>query len=330
MSSQARIAGLEIGGTKLQVGIASTDQPHVILDRRRWEIDRTGGAAGILIQIERGLSELSVDAPIMELGIGFGGPVNTGSGSVITSHQVTGWDDFPLVQWCRDKFNLPASLGNDCNVAALAEATLGAGRGLRRVLYVTVGTGIGGGMVIDGRIDGEFRPAVAEIGHLRPGLEATSPQATVESVASGLSIERMALRAIQDRSSPQATNDRISDLLGYCGGDASQLTTLAVATSARDGNPLAIELLQRAARVLGWALAQATTLLAPERIVIGGGVALSGSAYLDEVQRSFDTFLFPPLREACDLVPAALGEWPVVHGALLLASRSVTVRATTM
>jgi glucokinase len=184
------------------------------------------------------------------------------------------------------------------------------------VFYVTVGTGIGGGLVLDGRIDGQGRPAVAEIGHLRPGLQADSPLATVESLASGLAIERAARQELT--TSAEGGRER-QDLWDRCQGDPDRLTTRLVAEAASAGNQLAVGLLERAAEILGWAIAQSITLIAPERVVIGGGVSLIGESFLQRVRQNVSRFVFPPLADACSLVPAELGELVVVYGAVELA-----------
>src|SRR5690606_22058835 len=121
-----------------------------------------------------------------------------------TSHQVAGWDGFPLGRWCYESFGAPATLENDCNVAALAEAQVGAGAGQDRVLYVTVGTGIGAGMVVGGRLEGTTRPAIAELGHVRPGLAAADARQTVEAVAAGPGIVAAAARYCSTAQRPPA------------------------------------------------------------------------------------------------------------------------------
>ena len=160
--------GIEIGGTKLQLGIGRGDGSDLIALHRH-DVDAWRGAGGILEQIEKSAAALLQKFAVTKIGIGFGGPVDAAAGRVIKSHQVAGWDDVLLADWCRRTFGVPAVLGNDCDCAALAEARFGAGKGSRCVFFVTVGTGIGGGLVIDGRLHGAGRPAVAEIGHLRPG-----------------------------------------------------------------------------------------------------------------------------------------------------------------
>ena len=114
--------------------------------------------------------------------------MDTSQGRVIKSHQVQGWENFHLGSWCRENLGVPAILGNDCDVATLAEANFGAGQGRRSVFFITVGTGVGGGFVHDGQLLGAGRPAACEIGHLRPGLHAVQPDQTVESLASGWGI----------------------------------------------------------------------------------------------------------------------------------------------
>src|SRR6186713_3027655 len=184
--------GIEIGGTKLQLGVGAGDGGELAALARH-DIDIANGAAGILEQIERSATALIQKHPVERIGFGFGGPIDSSAGMVTKSHQVAGWEGFPLARWCRESLGKPAVLGNDCDVAALAEARFGAGRGAGSVLYVTVGTGIGGGLVLGGNLHGSGRPAVAEIGHLRPGLNADDAEMTVESLAAGPAIAAAAV-----------------------------------------------------------------------------------------------------------------------------------------
>lgn len=171
--------GVEIGGTKLQLGVCDSRGRLKVLERR--SVERIKGAAGIRAQIEQLAPPLL--KRVQAIGVGFGGPVDTGTGRAVRSLQIAGWDRFPVKQWFARKFGLPVFVDNDQNCAALAEATVGAGKGLRRVFYVTVGTGVGAGLVIDGELyNGRY--GAAEIGHTWvDGHE-------LESVASGLAIER--------------------------------------------------------------------------------------------------------------------------------------------
>lgn len=309
--------GIEIGGTKLQLGVGTGDgSPLIALERHTVETER--GAAGILERIAEMGRQLREKYPLQRIGIGFGGPVRGAVGRVLKSHQVPGWDDFPLVDWCRTELDLPAVLGNDCDVAALAEARFGAGRRCGTVFYVTVGTGIGGGLVIDGKIHGTHRPAAAEIGHLRPGLQVDRADRTVESLAAGPGIAESARRRIGDAAESDA-----QDLFRRGGHDLAQLTARSIADAANAGNSFAREVFAEAARTLGWAVAQMITLVAPEAVVIGGGVSLSGEVFWRPLREAVRTFVFPPLAHSYRLVPAELGEKVVVHGALALAAENV-------
>ncbi|MFW6170563.1 MAG: ROK family protein [Planctomycetota bacterium] len=337
--------GIEIGGSKLQLGVGNGESTELV-KLVRADVAPENGAAGILQQIQHLGAPLIAEHPIQRVGVGFGGPVDAGTGRVIKSHQIEGWDDFPLSQWCRETLGVPVVLGNDCDSATLAEARLGAGRGHHSVFYITVGTGVGGGFVSGATLVGRNRPACSEIGHLRPGLQAEDPEATVESVASGWGI----VAAIQERigghmqTVPIQTDnmglDRVQlqrrladareveeeytrDLLQRCQSDIDRITGQIVAQAATEGNLLAQSVINHACRVLGWAIAQMITLLAPEVVVIGGGVSLMGEQlFFAPVRREVARYVFPPLAGHYRIEPAALGESVVVHGAILLAGQA--------
>src|SRR5204862_2189107 len=110
-------------------------------------------------------------AALRGVGIGFGGPVDDATRTVLKSHQIAGWDGFPLAKWLEELLGLPAVLGNDADVAGLAEALFGAGKGVSPVFYITVGSGIGGGLILDGEIYRGCGLGAAEIGHLRVGID---------------------------------------------------------------------------------------------------------------------------------------------------------------
>lgn len=306
--------GIEIGGTKLQLGIGAGDGGEFIAFERR-DIDRSKGAQGILSQIAEVGRELVSKYQPQRVGFGFGGPVDRNLGCVIKSHQVEGWDDVPLVAWCEEKLGVPAVLGNDCDCAALAEASFGAGQGSRTVFYVTVGTGIGGGLVIDGELHGVGRPAVAEIGHLRPGLSADTPGATVESYAAGPGIVAAARRFLETCDDTAAKTELEQ------AATASELTAKLLGELAANGNTIAKSAVFQAACVLGWAIGQVLTITAADVVVVGGGVSLIGEhGFFEPLRSEVARYVFPPLVEAYKIVPAKLGEEVVVHGATALAA----------
>lgn len=179
------VLGVEIGGTKLQVGVG--DVRGRLHQLTRVAVVRRDGRRGILRQLERLIPSLIRERSISRIGIGFGGPVDFERGRVVRSFHIAGWDGFELKRWFERRFKLPTVVDNDTNCATLSEALIGAGRGKLRVFYTNVGTGIGGGLVIDGELySGRF--GAMEIGHTRLWHEGT--WAILETVSSGLAIER--------------------------------------------------------------------------------------------------------------------------------------------
>jgi glucokinase len=337
--------GIEIGGTKLQLGVGE-GRSSQLLDIARRDVDSQRGAVGILEQIESVANGLMQKHSIERIGIGFGGPIDAAKGMTTKSHQIAGWENFPLAPWCEERLRCPTKLANDCDAAAIGEAKFGAGVNAGSVFYVTVGTGIGGGFVVGSRLHGIGRPAASEIGHLRPGLNADRPEMTVESLAAGPAIAAAAYarmtgqvsRPLESIRGPLARANReqvtqrladvknaelesIADLTSRCDNDPERLTAKLVAQAATDGNEIARQVLDHACQALGWAIAQVITLVAPEVIVVGGGVSLIGEPFFfiplrTEVAR----YVFPPLAESYRIVPASLGELAVVHGAIALAA----------
>lgn len=336
--------GVEIGGTKIQIGVGAGDGRIVALDRHT--VRPKLGAAGILEQIESSAKVLAARHRLSAVGIGFGGPIDAAAGRVIKSHHVEGWDDFAIVDWCRKHLKLPAALENDCDAACLAEARFGAGQGRQVVFYVTVGTGIGGGLVVGGQIYRGNGRAASEIGHLRPGLHAEHPDQTVESLASGWGIAAEAQARLTDpishafvplttglgRNTPEQVRQRLieseeaaeeytADLWQRCDGKLEALTALVVAQAAGEGNEVAREVIARACQALGWGIAQAITLVSPEVVVLGGGVSLMDQGlFLVPLRRQVERYVFPPLAGTYAIEPAQLGEQVVVHGALAAAA----------
>jgi len=313
--------GIEIGGTKLQLGIGPGDGPLAALWRGHVEPAR--GAEGIRRQIVQAVADLLDQARLTRdqlrgVGVGFGGPVDDGTATVIKSHQIEGWDDFPLAQWLSDLVELPVVLGNDADVAGLAEALFGAGKALAPLFYVTIGSGIGGGLVIDGRIHRGAGRGAAEIGHLRVPVhtEAGVRHVPLEQVASGWAIQTWAREEARKSHASQTLWREVQ-------GDDPELTAAHVARAAAAGDEAAWHILYRAWEHLAEALCQVIALICPRRIVIGGGVSLMGETLLFEPLRKLVAQrVFAPFAGCYDIVPAALGEEVVVHGALALAKRA--------
>ena len=324
--------GIEIGGTKLQLGIGRGDGE--ILALRRLLVDPARRAQGIRQQIAGAFPELLAEArleqgALVAVGVGFGGPVDTDRGHIERSYQIDGWEDFPLADWVRETLGTPiVALHNDADSAGLAESRFGAGKGLSPLLYLTVGSGIGGAFIIDDRIYRGFGRGAGEIGHLlvpvaEDGEDPEPRLMELEQVASGWAIGRAARDGIASGRLGDDTRDRA--LLDAAAGDPDQVTGGMVAQAAMRGAPGALAILSRAHAAMAFALTQAIALVAPRRIVMGGGVSLIGEDHwFAPIRRLVDESVFDPFRSGFDIVPATLGEEVVVHGALALARDAVT------
>lgn len=309
---------IEIGGTKTQLGVGAGDEAKLAA-LERFSVDPTHGAAGILQQIKQAAPRLIATHRVRGIGIGFGGPIDAAQGLAVKSHHIQGWDRFPLIEWCQSELGLPAALGNDADLAGLAEAHFGAGRGHNPVFYITVGTGIGGGLILNGVIYTGSGHGAAEMGHLRPGLDAVNPEQTLESLAAGWGIAAQARRRAAERLAADPNDAPARDMVRRS-GELSAIQARHVAEAAAAGNELALAVVAAAAQALGWGVAQMITLLAPQAVVIGGGVSLMGeSLFLGPVRAAVDHYVFPPFRGTFQILPAQLGEEMVLYGALKLA-----------
>jgi glucokinase len=317
------LLGIEIGGTKLQLGLGPVEGGLQAL--RRLRIEPLLGAQGILDQIRGAFRSLLgglslTPEQVRGVGVGFGGPVDVVGGRVQTSYQVPGWTGFPLADWLRQNLGVQVvAIQNDADTAGLAEARLGAGVGYSPLLYLTIGSGIGGALIIAGRIYRGAGLGALEIGHLDV-IDRSSPAPQIkrlEEIASGWGIARGARQVALDLVR-YGRNDWV--VFQKAQGNADQITAEMVAQAAAEGDHWAATILDRARQALAFALRQAIVLVAPRRIIVGGGVSLIGETYwLEPLRKLVDAEVFPPFRGSYDIVAASLGEKVVIHGALSLA-----------
>jgi len=317
MTAQRWLLGIEIGGTKLQAAIGTSEGDILYLERG--EAPPSEGAQGILAWYEKAVPKLleqtAGKAAMTGIGVGFGGPVETATGRTFVSHQVPGWEDVALKTWFEERFNMPTVVANDSNAAGWAEYCLGAGKGTRHFCYNNIGSGIGGALIIDGKLHDGQGYGAGEIGHMYvPDWTSGAPGAAdkLENLCSGWSIERK-LRAT-------APLDPDRPLYTLTGGNRENITCAILAEAARQGDTFALESIDKAAHAIGMALANVITLFHPERIAVGGGVGLMGDVLLEPVRRYAAHYVFAPYRDRYAIVPCALGESVVLAGAMLLAS----------
>lgn len=296
--------GIEIGGTKLQ--LVAGDDAARITARVRLKVDKSRGGAGIREQIQHALPNLMTQASPAAIGVGFGGPVDSATGRICCSHQIEGWSEFPLGDWLSGLTGRPVRVDNDANTAALGEAQAGAGRGHNPVFYVTLGSGVGGGLVVDGHIYHGAKPGEAEIGHVRLDRSGV----IVEERCSGWAVDRK-IRAACDRE-PQSALATLT-----AGMDSGQARALAPALA--QGDALAAQILTEVADDLAFGLSHVTQLLHPEVIVLGGGLSLLGEPLRTAVAAALPRYVMEAFAPGPRVLLAGLGEDAVPVGALLLA-----------
>lgn len=315
--------GIEIGGTKIQVGVgAGTGAVGPFL---RQQVDPSRGSGGILEQLSSMVPEVIAQARAagmtpVAVGVGFGGPVDGEAGIVRVSHQVAGWENMPLARLLADRLQMPVFLGNDADLAGWAEATVGAGAGESPVVYMNIGSGIGGALCLKGELYDAHGAGAVEIGHLRfcpPSLPDRSmppgPWPTLEDLCSGWGIANRARQGAA--ADPRAG----ACLLNLAGGRVEKITTEMVVQAARERDSFAEEIWRQTIEWLGVAVANVITLFNPRLFVIGGGVGEVGPFLLDPLAEAVHRQSFAPFRGRCQLVKARLGEEVVVHGAIGLA-----------
>lgn len=294
--------GIEIGGTKLQVVRGGLR----INSSCRRDIDSARGAAFIQQQIMECLHEAMGGKEIAGIGVGFGGPVDHQTGIIRLSHHVPGWTGFPMKEWLESSTGKGVVVDNDANVAALGEAMLGAGRGHRNVFYMTVGSGIGGGMVINGAIYHGRSPGELEIGHVR--LDRSG--ATLESKCSGWAVNAQ----LRDFAAAHPQSKLAAHAAQHPGHEARCLSS-----ALQQGDADAHKIITGVADDLAFAISHLIHLFNPDIIIMGGGLSLLGESLLQPVRDRLPRYLMQAMLPPPELKGAALGEAVVPAGALALA-----------
>lgn len=311
------IIGVDLGGTTTKLAFVSLYGEIL----HKWEIptDISDKGKNITVDIAK-----AIDAKLEELeepksrilGIGMGapGPVNFANGSIYEAVNL-GWKDYPIKDLLEVETSLPAFIDNDANIAALGEMWKGAGNGAKDLICVTLGTGVGGGIIANGALVHGVSGAAGEIGHITVVPENGAPcncgkKGCLETVASATGIVRLAEEALEQSTEPSLLRNRL---------DAKEkLSSKDIFDCSEEGDRLAQEIIQKVSRYLGLGLANMANGLNPEKIIIGGGVSKAGSQLLNPVKEWFSQYTFPRVRESTELDIATLGNDAGVIGAAWL------------
>ncbi len=319
--STSPIIGVDMGGTKILAAVVRSDGhilsrakrrtqaeegPDAIIDRIASSVRRASRAAGLSL------------AEVGAVGVGAPGPLDPDSGVVFNAPNLPGWQDVELGRRLGKALGVPVFVDNDVNVGTLGEHAMGAGRGVRDMVGIFVGTGVGGGVILDGRLRSGFRHAAGEVGHMV--VAAGGPycgcgrQGCLEAVASRTAIERD-LRA-------GAAAGRANSIMGLIDADRQQLTSGILAKAWRARCPLTRKVLSRAQWYLGLHAAAIVNLIDPEMLVYGGGlVEALGESFLEPVREVARQHFVKQGGDPVRIVAAQLGDDAGVLGAAVMARR---------
>lgn len=302
------VLGLDIGGTKLAAAVvAAGGSAHgVVVEPTRREEGWPAVVERLFALGRRAIAEAGLGG-VRAVGISCGGPLDTPAGLVLDPPNLPGWSRVPVGPLAAEAFGVPAVLRNDASAAALAEYRFGAGRGVDTMLYLTVSTGIGGGMVLGGALHAGAAGNGGEFGHVtvRGGDRRClcGRLGCVEAYASGTSIAARA-RELLARKGARSSLAELPDV-----------TAADVSAAAAAGDPLAGAVWETAVAALGSAVTDLVNALEPNVVVLGGGVTRSGAMLLDPVRDLVAREAMPPAAEAARIVLAGLGDLVGVVGA---------------
>lgn len=308
----------DVGGTHLRAALFCHDclEPIVIARTPTQDPDAASSAnchAAPALERLHGLiaSIYPQDQLVTAISVAAPGPVNPEKGLVLEAPNIPGWINVPLRQSLEEVFHVPVVIGNDANLAALGEWKYGNGRGHHHLIYLTISTGIGGGIIVNDQLLLGVNGLAGEVGHvtvMQDGpLCGCGQRGHLEALASGPAIARW----VQDEISQGAPTNL---------PPGKQLTAKRIAESAKKGDPLCVAALARAGYFLGQALADYLHIFNPSAIIIGGGVSQAGPLLFEPMRQSLEEHILSPgYLEDLVIVPAALGDEVGLYGALALA-----------
>lgn len=305
-----RYLALDIGGTKIACGRFRED--GFLEEKIIFSTKPERGYKKIVDEIIISLSKLKVENTVA-IGVGTAGPLDRIKGEIYSPPNLPGWDGVPLKSDLENALGLPVFMDNDANAACLGEFLFGAGKGVKDLVYITVSTGIGGGIIVNGKLLHGIRDSAGEIGHqtiLPDGpLCNCGNRGCLEALASGTAIAKRAKEAI--------LKDEYTTLKEYA--KKGELTAKSVREAMLKGDLVAMRIWNEAMEYLGIGIGNIITILSPERVIIGGSVGLSGEDVLDKVKEVIRKRVFLVPVELVDITTAKLGENVGLYGAFAVA-----------
>src|SRR5579875_11639 len=301
------VLGFDIGGTKSAVVLATMDGTL----RARMQIPtrpQMRSAETVLSELTELARALLEEENVSQhdlagISVVCGGPLDLENGLICSPPNLPGWDNVPIVAFLQERFHLPVVLENDANAGALAEWLFGAGKGASHLIYLTMGTGIGGGLILDGRLYHGKQGLAGEIGHqtiLPDGpLCACGKQGCLEALASGPAIARLARESLM--------YGRHKRVLSLAGGKPADITAEHVIAAAKEGDNFAQGLLEEIGTYLGIGIANVLQILNPECVILGTIAVHAGDCLLEPVRKAVAERCWAKIAAGCRILPAGLG-----------------------
>jgi len=303
------LVGIDVGGTKTAVVLSR--EPPEVLARAEFATRPAKGPQLALSQMKKSIHDLlpaqgleSTD--ILRLGVSCGGPLDRVRGIIQSPPNLPTWEDVPLKSVLEEEFKVECLVENDANAGAVAEHRFGAGQGCQHLVFLTMGTGLGAGIITDGRLYRGADDLAGEIGHVRltrSGPVGHNKAGSAEGWASGGGIAQLAAQSV---AAAQKKGKRT--LLAEHVRSGRPITAREVGTAAQKGDAVALEIVRSTGERLGEVLAILVDILNPERIVVGGLAMRLGDLLLDPARRVMKREALEPAARVCQVLPAALGE----------------------
>lgn len=323
MSTQY-VVGVDLGGTNVRAAVIDTSGR--IIGEARTDSKAMEGADVTIAQIITAIRDAIADSQVAETqiaacGMGIPGTVKNAEGVVLWSPNFKDWNGVQVRDPIAQAIGAPVSMGNDANVAALGEYAFGAGKGARCMIMLTLGTGIGSGLIIEGKSWNGVSEVAPEMGHHI--ILADGPRCSCGRYGC---VESLCRRdAIVDRAARKAHQGRYTTLIEKSGHDLRYVTPAMIAEAAREGDPVSIETLEETGYYLGIAVANIINIFNPDKVIIGGGIAQAGDLLFDPIRRTVEVNALYEALQVCEIVPAALGDDAGVLGGAALALQSIGV-----
>ena len=307
------LIGLDIGGTKCAVLLGRLDNNGDInvLDKTVYTTAEYAGPDKMLPRLQNGITDLLtknklVSADISSIGISCGGPLDSKRGVVLSPPNLPGWDEVYIVKYFEEHFSIPTAVQNDANACALAEWKFGAGRGTQNMIFLTFGTGLGAGLIIDGRLYSGTNDNAGEVGHIRLdnfGPVGYGKAGSFEGFCSGGGIAQLAGTKAMEKF-------QMGEKVSFCSGisELQSITTQIVAEAANRGDSLALEVFEICGTYFGKGLSVLIDILNPECIVIGSIFVRAGHLLIPSLEKTLQAEALPLARKVCRIVPAQLDE----------------------